>query len=365
MVLGDGVIKDILLGLSKDEILSFRDQLEKCLMSISPGTEGDYQPTPGIINRPEGQRCLFRAFTSAEHAGTKIIITPAPNCQQGLHGILVIVDKCGIPVGVLNAEEITGYRTSMSVMIPYYWRRNSENIVIFGAGKQALWHARILLALRGGEVKSISIVNRSADRARELIMSVQGENDRIWKSKCHFNLVSLADVNSESRVEMLLSEADAIFCTVASTRPLFSLDSLKLKSRGHGCLPFISAVGSWQPDMIEIHPDILHHATASKGYSNDGISTGTVIVDDGKNALLHAGEIVQAGLREDQIIDLGKLISWKRSVGRRPTDGIKDWLENGLVVYKSIGVSVTDLAVGNAILDLSAEKKLGTLVNDF
>lgn len=377
-ILGDSAIKQILLGLSKDEITLFQRQLEVCLMSICPGTESDHQPIPGIVNRPEGQRILFRTFSSPENAGAKIIMHPAPDAESsdstvesrnkhGLHGILAIVDKCGIPTGVLNAEEITGYRTAMSAMIPYSWRRNTENIVIFGAGKQALWHSRLLLALRGHQINSINILNRSEERAGELIRTVKEENDRYWKSTCQFNFLSSADAGSRSRVDKVLAQADAIFCTVASQKPIFSLKSLQLEAR-HNRLPFISAVGSWQPDMIEVDPDILHHITHTKGFSSSGTSTGAVIVDDGKHALIHAGEIVQGGLNKGQILDIGQVLSWKRDrsvLGLEATNRLDEWLAEGLIVYKSIGVSVTDLVAGNYLLELAAKKNLGTVIPDF
>jgi len=43
----------------------------------------------------------------------------------------------------------------------------------------------------------------------------------------------------------------------------------------------------------------------------------------------------------------------------------KAFLENGLVVYKSVGVSVTDLAIGNAILALARKQSLGISISDF
>lgn len=377
-VLGDGAIKQILLGLTKEEIGSFREKVEDCLISISPGWESDFQPSPGIINRPEGQKILFRPFTSPENAGTKIIMqaapepegtesTPETRKQQALHGILVILDKCGIPTGVLNAEEITGYRTTMSAMIPYSWRQRTDHVVIYGAGKQALWHTRLILALRGEDIKSINIVNRSEDRARELIQTIQEENNRYWKSSCQIEFLSSTDPGTRLELEKALGEADVIFCTVASQKPLFSLGALQLENR-EGRYPLISAVGSWQPDMIEVDPTILHHITQTKGYSLRGLSNGTVIVDDGKHALLHAGEIVQGGLNKDQILDIGQVLTAKRNpsvLGLESTDGLDQWLAEGLIVYKSIGVSVTDLAAGNAILALAAKKNLGSLITDF
>ncbi|KAJ5763729.1 hypothetical protein N7533_002410 [Penicillium manginii] len=356
-VLGDSAIRQLLLNLSREEIKSFQHDIEDCLISISPGNESDYQPSPGIINRPDGQKILFRPFTSPENVGTKIIVHPAPapetsesaaasRAQQALHGIVVLVDKCGFPTGILNAEEITGYRTTMSAMITYSWRRHTEHILIFGAGKQALWHSRLALALRGDEIKSITIVNRSLERAQELIQTVNRENSLYWKSSCQLRALAHTQEGFGLQLQTILAEADAIFYP-----------------------PFTSAVGSWQPDMIEVDPAILHHVTETRGFNkNDGtLSSGAVIVDDDEHALIHAGEIVRSGLNKDQIVSIGQVLSWKRegSLGAESTHDLNWWLAEGLIVYKSIGVSVTDLVAGNTILALAAKKDLGTFISDF
>lgn len=377
-VLGDGVIRQLLLSLSREEIKSFQREIEDCLISICPGNESDYQPSPGIINRPDGQKILFRPFTSPDNVGTKIIVHPAPasetskstaasRTQQALHGIIVLVDKCGFPTGVLNAEEITGYRTTMSAMIPYSWRRYTEHIVVFGAGKQALWHSRLALALRGDEIESITIVNRSLERAQELIQTVTEENSSYWKSACQLQVLVSTQKSYELKLQKFLAGADVIFCTVPSTEPIFAMAALNLEGRDR--LPFISAVGSWQPDMIEVDPAIVHEATKTKGFNktDDTLSRGAVIVDDDEHALIHAGEIVQSGLTKDQVLGIGQVLNWKReeSLGQKETDNLNWWLAEGLIVYKSIGVSVTDLVAGNAILALAAKKNMGTSISDF
>ncbi|CAI7570070.1 unnamed protein product [Penicillium pancosmium] len=351
-VLGDSAIRQLLLSLSREEIKSFQRDIEDCLISICPGNENN--------------------------VGTKIIVHPAPapetsestaasRTQQALHGIIVLVDKCGFPTGVLNAEEITGYRTTMSAMIPYSWRRHTEHILIFGAGRQALWHTRLALALRGDEIKSITIVNRSLERAQELLQTVNEENTSYWKSSCQLKVLVPTQEDFGLQLQKLLAEADVIFCTVPSRDPIFAIAALNLKGRSRP--PFISAVGSWQPDMIEVDPAILHHVTETRGFNkNDGIiSSGAVIVDDDEHALIHAGEIVQSGLDKDQILGIGQVLSWKRDESLRPDDmvDLNWWLAEGLIVYKSIGVSVTDLVAGNAILSLAAKKNLGTSISDF
>jgi len=50
----------------------------------------------------------------------------------------VLCDGKGNPIGVLSAEEVIGYRTSMDAMVPFSWRKHVDNIVVFESGMQAL-----------------------------------------------------------------------------------------------------------------------------------------------------------------------------------------------------------------------------------
>ena len=381
-VLGNAVIQELLLGLSTDDITYFLKELENTLIAYSYGEERQYQPDAGIINRPGGQKILFRPFASSSTVGTKIIVHPAPiseaseassgteqkasasmqTNQSPLHGTMVLCDKYGHPTGFLNAEEVTGYRTTLSAMIPYVHRRRTDKIIVFGAGKQALWHSRLALALRGAEITSITIVNRSEVRAQELIETMKEENAIRWSSPCQFRFLNSSQDDAQEKLRSCLAEADVIFCTVASQQPLFTLEALGLKKR-QGIYPLITAVGSWQPDMIEVHPAILRHITSSNGLNANGATTGAILVDDAEAALRHSGEIVQSGLTKTQMLEIGHILCWERN--SELTRDQNMWLGTGLVVYKSIGVSMTDLAAGNSILALAEKKNLGTRVCGF
>ena len=104
---------------------------------------------------------------------------------------------------------------------------------------------------------------------------------------------------------------------------------------------------------------ILRHVTSLNGVNVNGV----ILVDDAEAALLHSGEIVQSGLTKTQMLEIGHILRWKRN-SELPS-GQTIWLEAGLVVYKSIGVSMTDLAAGNSILALAERKNLGTRVFGF
>ncbi|KAL0935531.1 proline utilization protein [Colletotrichum truncatum] len=364
-VLNDACVHDILINLPKDGILQLRDTLLECLINVSNGSERDFQPSVGVVNRPEGQKCLFRPFSSPEYFGTKIVVTPAPSSKAAgaLHGVITLCDKDGFPTGIINAEEVTGYRTSLCALIPYIWRRYTDRIVVFGAGKQALWHLRIAIALRGNEIKSITVVNRSEQRAQHMIDRINEENKKRWKSSAEIEYLNPSRSDYDTILQGRLGIADAIFCTVGSTSPLFPAHFITNRSNTER-YPFISAVGSWQPDMIELDPQLLLHAAGhvDKDFCWKGNSTGAVLVDDRQAALLHSGEIVRSRLQGDNLVEVGEIEILQKQANNAE---LSKWVKEGLVVYKNIGVSTTDLAIGTALLAIAAGEGIGVLVNDF
>ena len=375
LILGDEEIRNLLLTLSKPEVLTFKTALERVLIDFSIGGEGKYQPTPDFVNRPSGQKTLFRTFTSPDGVGTKIVVTPAPITDENgntvnrpLGGLLSLCDSAGVPTGILNAAEPTGYRTTLSTLIPWTWRKWTENIVVFGGGKQGIWHTRLALTLRGDEIKKITIVNRSVGRAMDLVKQVKEENEKYWKSEAKLEVLDPAQSDYDEALASLLGSADAVFCTVGSTSPLFQLKAL-LGDGSRSRLPFVGAIGSWQPDMIELDPEMLRHAASrDDSYSPRGVK-GSMLVDDLEEALVKSGEVIQSGLKEDNLLQVGEVLDWlDDKSSRKPEGGIeklKTWISEGFVVYKGIGVSVTDIAAGNAILELARKRDVGTTISNF
>lgn len=364
-VLSDSAVHDILINLPRADILGFRDTLAQCLVNFSTSPERQHQPGAAVVNRPEGQRCLFRLFTSAANVGAKLIVDPSPSSPAagtGLRGILALCDQDGLPAGVLNAGEVTGYRTSLGALIPWLWRRRTDNVVVFGAGKQALWHIRLALALRGDEIRSVSVVNRSVDRGKQLVETLGRENSERWKSGAALEYVDPSREDYDAWLESHLGTADAVFCTVGSTKPLFPSKYVTGEKRERQ--PYVSAIGSWQPNMIELEPSLLHHVVGRPdlGFKWGEGTGGAVLVDDREGVLDHAGEIIESKLKGENLAEVGEVEELRR---RGDNPELVRWLEEGLLVYKSVGVSMTDLAAGNAILALAEKRGAGINVPDF
>ncbi|KAJ8109228.1 hypothetical protein ONZ43_g6193 [Nemania bipapillata] len=267
-------------------------------------------------------------------------------------------DADGLPSGVLNAEAVTGYRTSLIALTPYLWRRHTEKIVVFGAGKQALWHLRLALALRGDEIESIVLINRTTSRAEELLAKLREENESRWKSAATMQHIDPSRSDFQECLRTHLSTADAIFCTTSATEPLFPADYII--TEGKERQPYISAVGSWQPDMIELDPELLRQTTKS---ILPGSKAGSLLVDDREGVLHHSGEISKSKIGAEYLVEIGEVDSLAHSeVDEGP---LQHWMKDGLLVYKSVGVGLTDLAASTAILAIARERGLGTTISQF
>lgn len=378
LVLSNSVVYNLLISLSRCQIVEIKHRLENALVDFSTSNERVYQPTPQFVNRSNGQRTLFRAFTSLDAVGTKMIITPAQAVDDSgavlnppLRGLLSVCDSSGFPIGLINAEEVTAYRNALSTLIPYVWRRHTEHVVIFGAGKQALWCCRLVLALRGDEIKSITIVSRSMARASSLVKEVVEENKKYWNSSASLAALDPSRTDYDECFSIILAAANTVFCTVGSKSPMFRLAHLL----GSGNTkrkraPFVSAIGSWQADMIELDPEVLRYAiTHPLAYSGCKGGLGSILVDDRDECLANTGEFIQSGLGPERVLEVGEILSWQRGEQRAQPSADDQarglWLSDGFVVYKSIGVGLTDLAIADFVLAAARASKAGIAIPNF
>jgi ornithine cyclodeaminase/alanine dehydrogenase-like protein (mu-crystallin family) len=104
----------------------------------------------------------------------------------------------------------------------------------------------------------------------------------------------------------------------------------------------VSAIGSWQPEMIELDPDLLRYAVNTGGSDFHGNNPGGVVIVEDHGHALQAGEIIQSRLRKEQMVELGELLDVRRKENglRRPqtlgSDMNKRLLGEGLVILKEV-----------------------------
>jgi ornithine cyclodeaminase/alanine dehydrogenase-like protein (mu-crystallin family) len=429
-VLSDSDVQALLVSLKKGEIEELQDNLAEALHDYSTGDTNSsccssYQPQRTVIKR-KGVTTLFMPASTGESLGMKIVALEAPedpawkgdssasltSAMSGVsmsetastskssassisgtsfqppasvassssstpRGTLTMLDQSGLPTGLVNAEELTAFRTALASTMIFRKRHNVHNILVFGSGKQARWHIRLALLLRGSDIKHINIINRSFDRSLSLMSEFQlpSKQNEQWQSSAKFSALT---PNSQDYTRLLKEEvrkADAIFCCTPSLHPLFPAEHLT-SPEGRKKGRYLSAIGSYAPHMAELHPDILrqavqpdlhHHHHHHKHASRAGV----VVVDSLDACLREAGEIIQAGLKPEQLVEIGELLMIKKAalqemeLGGPGEEGLRDWLFRGNVLYKSVGLGLMDLRVGWDLLALARERGIGTTIQDF
>ncbi|MCJ1229466.1 hypothetical protein MMC12_006133 [Toensbergia leucococca] len=292
-------------------------------------------------------------------------------------GSLTLLSPTGIPTGFLAASELTAFRTALASSILLSKRTHLHDMTVFGAGKQAEWHIRLALILRASEIHHINIINRSFSRAQHLMQEIYTSPEwaalRAANPKLKISVLS-SDYGEYTRmVKEHVRKADIIFLCTPSLSPLFPAEYLT-STEGRKKGRYISAIGSYRPHMIEIHPDIIrqavapdhkhhHHRHAEKG--------GVIIVDSLEACLKEAGECIQAGLGAEQLVEVGELVMVRKAamkeieMGGKGELGLKRWLEAGNVVFKSVGLGLMDVCVGEDLVLLAGERGFGTIVEGF
>lgn len=230
--------------------------------------------------------------------------------------------------------------------------------------------------LRGSEIHHVDIVNRSSARSQSLMQEIftspEWQDLRNANPKLAFSSVSSEYGEYQRLVKERVRKADAIFLCTSSTSPLFPHEYLT-SSEGRKKGRYISAIGSYRPHMVEIHPEILRQAVAPdhKHHHHKHADKGGVIVVDSLEACLkEAGEIIQAGISAEQLVEVGELLMVKKASMReiemgtgQGEKGLRDWLMKGNVIYKSVGIGLMDICVGEDLVALAMEKGIGTSVD--
>ncbi|KAF2460184.1 hypothetical protein BDY21DRAFT_337743 [Lineolata rhizophorae] len=364
---------------------SLSQSLSSASMSSSPSPSSPADAPPDIEYNIKGRASIQYGASNNKTAAT----TP--------RGALTLFDSTGLMRALINAEEITAFRTALASTMLFKKRQNVHDVTIFGAGKQAYWHARLALILRGDDIHHLNIVNRSFDGAQRMIESLFRRDDGpVARHPIHQPKLAIITPHHPEYQRLLkqtLRQSAAIFCTVPSEEPLFPpavLTSTEGRRRGR----YISAVGSYKPHMVELHPDILRQAVApdhGNHHHKHARQGGAVIVDSIEACMREAGEVIQAGLSGREVVELGELVMLKRDAEMRKReseeqegsgsggkflhhkrtksqsydDGLTDWLERGNVVYKSVGIGLMDIVVGAQLVDIADSRNIGVQIQDF
>ena len=254
----------------------------------------------------------FRAMPAAlpGSAGLKWVNVHPGNPSLGLPSVMAILiysnPETGYPLAIMDATEITAYRTGAAAAIAskYLARRSPHTIGIIGAGYQA--HTQILAHAELYSSLSIHVSDISAVAVDKLVHSLPH--------------VPIRNCSMQEAV------ASDIVCTLTPSRsPIVKREWVIPGTH-------INAVGADAPGKQELDASILKDAI--------------VVVDDMEQAS-HSGEInvpIQKGVYATSEVygTLAEVIVGKKK--GRADDGV-------ITVFDSTGIAVEDIAVAKLLFE--------------
>ncbi|OAX81693.1 hypothetical protein ACJ72_03963 [Emergomyces africanus] len=344
LVLRDCDISPILKGLTIQECQQLLHSLWSALAAYSQ--QNSNHAAAKLLHQPFHTTLFMPASDTRTATGIKVVTLPGGGGTA--KGSINIFDPEGELQGVLNAQQITAFRTALASMIPFLHHRLPEraNIVVFGAGKQAEWHIRLSLLLAAAKIATITVVNRSLETLgkfdKTLVAELRGQFPRIA-----FSSMSNTESGSDLRLQNILAASDAIFCCTPSTQPLFPDSYLRHGDRGGGRSRFISLIGSYKSHMQEVDSATL-------------LSGKIILVDSKEASLEEGGELIKANVQKDQLVEVGEL-PFPFDVA----EGGEAQLWEGNTIFKCVGMGIMDVVIGRELLKLSSSKGIGVRIESF
>ncbi|KAK4554634.1 hypothetical protein LTR86_008136 [Recurvomyces mirabilis] len=365
--------------------------------TASPRASISTTSTSDSATSPSGTASSAASIKTASTGQTSISSKPDGTTSSGastIHGSLTLLDSLGRTTGLINAGELTAFRTALASTMLLKKRHSVHDVTVFGAGKQAYWHLRLAMLLRPGEIHHVNMITRNFDSARTCLMRIYNPQPddpeyvnpvgHKYNSKTKTNILTPSHTEYERLLKEFVRSSNVIFCTTPSNTPLFPATYLT-NPEGRKKGRYIACIGSYKPHMVELHPDVLRDAVAPhhehKHLHRRQKEGGAVIVDTVSGCLKEAGEIIQAKLLPDQVVELGELFMLKREADRQHAahghkedvkgcqfqgnSGLMEWLTKGNVIYKSVGLGLMDVVVGNELVRMGRERGVGTTIEEF
>ncbi|KAK8130857.1 UbiD family decarboxylase [Apiospora sp. TS-2023a] len=341
-VLSDDDIRNICESLTGAETEVLADQMRSALREYSTGTQNF---EAGLIHQPErtvvqsnatNATTLFMPSINADGHAVKGKLPDSPAYRPfGVEiprpaspplkptGSVTVFSPQGAPTGFLHAKTLTAFRTALASSCLLTKRQHVRTLTVFGSGLQAYWHVRLALQLRGDKVKQVYVINRQfSDSAQAILQkfyAVPAEiREREGWADARFSVLTPSYGEYERLTKEYVRAADVIYCCTPSHEPLFD-PAILTNTNGRRKGRLIVAIGSYKPEMREIPRELLEqavrgtHGSGGIHFHKHATEGGVVVVDTLDGALKEAGEIIEAGIQPNQMVELGELVMIRKA----------------------------------------------------
>jgi ornithine cyclodeaminase/alanine dehydrogenase-like protein (mu-crystallin family) len=289
------------------------DAVEAAYRDVAAGR--DRSPLRSRVGLDDGDLLLMPGVRDGGAGASVKLVTVMPhNVDRGLptvQAIIVWFDAAtGRPLALLDGEAVTAMRTGAAsgVATRLLARHDVSTLAVLGAGGQAEWQIRAVLAAR--PIERVVVYARSAE-ARVAFAD-------------HMTEAIGVPVVAASSAEAAVREADVICCATTSSTPVF--DAAWVQPGTH-----VNGVGAFRLGMVEMPPALFGIAelVAVDARTAAMAEAGDVV------AAIEAGSATERGLVEIGAVDAG----WVET--RAP---------EAITVFKSVGLAIQDVAAAELIV---------------
>lgn len=299
-------------------IADLLDAVEDAYRDVAAGR--DRSPLRSHVMLESGDLLLMPGVRDGGAGASVKLVTVVPgNSERGLptiHAVVAWFDAAtGRPLALLDGPAITAMRTGAAsgVATRLLARTDASTLAVIGAGAQAEWQVRAVLAAR--PISRILVYSRGA-AARAAFAKRVGEET---------GLTAEAAASAREAVEA----ADVVCCATTATEPVF--DAAWVRPGTH-----VNGIGAFRLGMVELPPDLFARADL-------------VAVDALEAVRAEAGDLMTAvetgSVAEDDLVEIGTVQpDWAQ---RRP--------DGAITVFKSVGLAIQDVAAA----ELAVSRLLG------
>ncbi|EOH87968.1 ornithine cyclodeaminase family protein [Enterococcus pallens] len=282
--------------------------------------------------------------------GLKLVSWYGSNPQQQLPALfgttMLFDDQTGAPLGIVDAEYITGMRTGAAAAIgsKYLARADSETLLMVGTGHQALFqllsHLLVIPNLKQlliynplAQEQAAAFAANCKEQLLHLLDQPKIKEDQIEVRE----KIAQLQIRAVEDIASATGEADIVVTATPSKQPLIQADWVKPGTH-------FSCVGADMSGKQEIDGAIFQQAR--------------LFVDD-RNQAIAVGEteqpIKQGFINETAIQgEIGEVILG-RVAGRISNEDI--------TIYDTTGIALQDLAVTKQVLDAAKKNEIGQVVD--
>lgn len=288
------------------------DAVEAAYRDVAAGR--DRSPLRSHVALDAGDLLLMPGVREGGVGISVKLVTIVPgNAARGmptLHAVVVWLDAAtGQPLALMDGAAITAMRTGAAsgVATRLLARPDSETLAVIGAGGQAEWQLRAVVAARP---------------IRRVLVHARSPESRARFAERMTEAIGIP-VEAAGSAAAAVGEADVVCCATTSTEPVF--DAAWLRPGTH-----VNGIGAFRLEMVELPPELFARAAL-------------VAVDSRAAAMAEAGDVVAAIerglLAEAQLVELG-------TIGR-------EWVESrepdAITAFKSVGLAIQDVAAAELI----------------